>query len=61
MPQRACRNCRFLSSSNICPNCKSTSLSDDWLGELIIIDPEKSTIAKNLGIKNPGRYALRVR
>ncbi|MCJ7608235.1 DNA-directed RNA polymerase subunit E'' [Candidatus Bathyarchaeota archaeon] len=50
-----------MSSSNICPNCKSTSLSDDWLGELIIVDPEKSAIAKNLEIKTAGRYALRVR
>ncbi|MCJ7770611.1 DNA-directed RNA polymerase, subunit E'' [Candidatus Bathyarchaeota archaeon] len=61
MPERACRNCRYLSSANVCPNCKHTSFSEDWLGELIVVDPKSSEIAKNLGIKNPGRYALRVR
>ncbi|MCJ7632060.1 DNA-directed RNA polymerase, subunit E'' [Candidatus Bathyarchaeota archaeon] len=61
MPERACRNCRFISSSNVCPNCKQSSFSEDWLGELVVVDSENSTIAKNLGIKNPGRYALRVR
>ena len=61
MAGRACRNCRFISNSKVCPNCKSTSLSDDWVGELIVVDPEKSEIAKNMGIKSPGRYALRVR
>ncbi|MEM2094967.1 MAG: transcription elongation factor subunit Spt4 [Candidatus Bathyarchaeia archaeon] len=61
MPGRACRNCRFISNSNVCPNCKSTSLSNDWVGELIVIDPERSVVARNLKIRSPGHYALLVR
>lgn len=57
----ACRNCRLIIAKNLCPDCKTTNASDDWLGEVIILDPEKSQIAQSMGIKNPGRYALRVR
>jgi len=61
MPEKACRNCHFISSSYICPNCKSTNLSDDWTGIVIIISPEKSLIAEKTNVKKPGRYAIRVR
>jgi len=37
------------------------SMSDDWIGIYIIIDPEKSQIAKKLEVNKPGRYAIRVR
>ena len=61
MKEKACKNCRYVSNGPICPNCKSTNLSDDWTGLVIIIDPGKSEIAKKMGIKSPGRYAVRVR
>lgn len=61
MTEKACKNCRFISNGSVCPNCKSTNLSDDWTGLVVIIDPEKSEIAKKMGIKSPGRYAVRVR
>jgi DNA-directed RNA polymerase subunit E" len=44
----------------VCPNCKSTDLSSEWSGLIIIIDPVKSQVAKTLGITVPGRYALKV-
>lgn len=61
MTEKACKNCRFISNGPVCPNCKSTNLSDDWTGLVVIIDPERSEIAKKMGIKSPGRYAVRVR
>jgi DNA-directed RNA polymerase subunit E" len=48
-------------SGNVCPICKSSSLSDDWSGYVIVIDPKNSAIAKRLNIDQPGRYALKVR
>jgi DNA-directed RNA polymerase subunit E" len=45
----------------VCPICKGTSLSDDWSGYAIILDPKNSTIAKRLNINQPGKYALKVR
>jgi DNA-directed RNA polymerase subunit E" len=45
----------------VCPKCKSTVLSDDFSGIVIMFDPENSAIAKAMGIKDKGRYALKVR
>jgi len=61
MSEKACTNCHFLTKENVCPKCKSTSLSDDYSGLAIIFDPEGSAIAKAMNIKEKGRYALRVR
>lgn len=61
MVEQACRSCHMLTSANICPNCKRSGLSRDWAGELIVVDPERSQLAKRIGAKKPGKYALRVR
>lgn len=61
MTDKACKNCKFISNGPICPNCKSTNLSDDWSGLVVIMDPSASEVAKRMGIKAAGRYALRVR
>jgi DNA-directed RNA polymerase subunit E" len=62
MREKACRNCHALTTGSICPNCKSTNLSDDWTGIVVIMDPEGSYIAEKLGVKKTsGRYALKVR
>lgn len=61
MSEKACANCHFLTRENVCPKCKSTNLSDDYSGLVIIFDPEGSAIAKAMNIKEKGRFALRVR
>lgn len=61
MTDKACKNCRYISNGPICPNCKSTNLSDDWSGLVVIVDPNASDVAKRMGIKAAGRYAVRVR
>ena len=61
MTDKACKNCRFISNGPICPNCKSSNLSDDWSGLVVVIDPAVSEVAKRMGIRAAGRYALRVR
>lgn len=61
MSEKACTSCRAITKENVCPKCKSASLSDDFGGFLIIFNPEKSTIAKAMNIKEKGRYALKVR
>ena len=60
MKERACRNCKTLTYDKVCPNCKSTDLSEDWSGLIVILDPDKSFVAKTLNIKKRGRYALKV-
>jgi DNA-directed RNA polymerase subunit E" len=61
MSEKACTNCHFLTRENVCPKCRSTSLSDDYSGLVIVFDPEGSAIAKAMNIKEKGRFALRVR
>ncbi|UCE95357.1 MAG: DNA-directed RNA polymerase subunit E'' [Candidatus Bathyarchaeota archaeon] len=61
MTEKACRECHMITTGVLCPKCKTTTLSDDFSGLVIVIDPAASEIAKVMGIKEKGRYALRVR
>lgn len=61
MSEKACRECHLISYGSVCPSCKDTSLSDDFSGLVIIVDPEGSAIARAMKVKEKGRYALRVR
>jgi DNA-directed RNA polymerase subunit E" len=58
---KACRECHMVTEQDSCPNCKSTDLSKDWLGYVVVMDVKRSIIAQKMGIKAPGRYALKVR
>ncbi len=61
MAELACKRCKFINvDTEVCVNCGSTELTKEWYGYLIIIDPERSEIAKRLGITKPGKYALQV-
>lgn len=57
---RACKKCKMIIEGETCPLCKSPT-SQYWSGFLGITDPDHSEIAKKLGIKIPGEYALKVR
>jgi DNA-directed RNA polymerase subunit E" len=61
MTDKACRECHLISDSSTCPNCKTASLSDDFSGLVIILDPKGSAIAHAMKVEKKGRYALRVR
>lgn len=60
MRELACRKCKMLTTEKTCPNDGSTELSNEWSGLIIVINPEKSQVAKTLGIAKAGRYALKV-
>jgi DNA-directed RNA polymerase subunit E" len=57
---RACKQCSFISEEDACPRCGSPT-SKEWQGYLVVVDHEKSDIAKKMGITVNGKYALRVR
>ena len=57
---KACKQCSFISEDDSCPRCGGQT-SKEWQGYLIVIDHEKSDIAKKMGITSNGRFALRVR
>jgi len=56
--RKACKKCRFITTETICPVCKSEELSTRFSGSVVIFDSENSEIAKKLGIKQKGEYAL---
>jgi DNA-directed RNA polymerase subunit E" len=61
MVELACKRCKFINiDAEVCKNCGSTELTKEWYGYVIILNPDKSEIAKKLEIKTPGRYALKV-
>jgi DNA-directed RNA polymerase subunit E" len=61
MSEKACANCHFVTKENVCPKCRSTTLSEDFGGIVIVFDPANSAVAKAMKIKEKGRYALKVR
>ena len=60
MAERACKICKRLVKGNVCPACKTSDLSKNWKGVLVVFNPE-SEIAKEAGIVSPGKYAIRVK
>lgn len=59
--EKACRTCRkIIEEGEECPVCKGTTFTTFWKGYIIIVDPEKSEISKKMGIKVPGKYALKL-
>ncbi len=59
---KACRKCGALVplEEKICPVCGSTEFSEDWEGMIIVIDPELSELAREIGIEKPAIYAIKV-
>ena len=58
---RACKVCKIITEDPSCPICRRTDLSDDYSGLLVVVDPEGSQLAQKMGIKEAGRYALKIR
>ena len=58
----ACGECHLVLNDGVdqCPRHPSAKVSSDWTGYVIIVNPERSEIAKRLQVEKPGRYALKV-
>jgi len=58
----SCGECHLVLADGVdqCPRCPSAPVSSDWTGYVIIVNPERSEIAKRLQVDKPGRYALKV-
>ena len=60
MKKKACKSCKFLYTGEECPNCKSSSFVLNWKGRFFVLDPVNSDIAKKVGTKAAGEYAIKV-
>lgn len=61
---KACRTCYtiVLAKDEPCPVCKKNDdFSPNWGGFIIVLEPERSTIAKKVNHTSKGMYAIRVR
>jgi len=58
----SCGECHLVLNDDVdqCPHHPSAQVSSDWTGYVIIVNPERSEIAKRLQVERPGRYALKV-
>ncbi len=61
MKKKVCRTCRCFVEGDLCPICKKASFSTTFQGHTIILDANKSEIAKRMGIEIKGDYAIKVR
>lgn len=59
---KACRDCHLIveGKESVCPRCGG-DLSERFSGMVIIIDPEKSAVAKMINVNTPGKYAIKVK
>ncbi|WP_423839202.1 transcription elongation factor subunit Spt4 [Undibacterium luofuense] len=51
----------FVDKGDECPECHTSDLTTNWKGRMIIIDSENSEIAKKVGVKKAGEYAIKTR
>ncbi|HLD02510.1 MAG TPA: transcription elongation factor subunit Spt4 [Candidatus Nanoarchaeia archaeon] len=61
MAKKVCRKCKIIVEGNACPLCKGDSFTDNWKGRIFVTDADKSEIAKKIGIKSKGEYAIKIR
>ncbi len=59
---RACKKCRYIIYSNdkTCPKCTG-ELTEKFSGMVVILDPEKSEVAKVVDVNAVGSYAIRLK
>ena len=58
---KVCRKCKKFVEGAVCPVCKSNQFTDIYQGRLYVLDTDKSFIAQQIGIKEKGKYAIKVR
>lgn len=58
-----CRECHRVNDADrtTCIACNSSSLTEDWAGYVVIAHPDRSEIAREMQVDEPGAYALKVR
>ncbi len=59
---KACKICKTIfRGSEKCPKCDSKEIKENFKGRIVVINPEKSEIAKKVDLKKKGNFALKTR
>ena len=60
--KQICKRCKiFVEDQQVCPICKESNFSSGWQGRIMIIDPDKSFVAKQVNMLQKGEYAIKVK
>tara|TARA_Y100000310_G_C20659274_1_gene803761 strand:+ start:1273 stop:1455 length:183 start_codon:yes stop_codon:yes gene_type:complete len=59
--RKVCKTCKLFVEGPTCPSCKGNQFTESWKGRVYISNSEKSEIAKNMGLKIKGEYAIKVK
>ena len=59
--EKACKICKTIYEWEKCPRCNSRESVEGFKGRIVVINPEKSEIAKKLNIKEKGNFAIKTR
>ena len=59
--EKACKLCNAIYEGDKCPKCGAKEASESFKGRIVVLNPEKSEIAKKLNIKDKGNYAIKTR
>ncbi len=58
---KACKICNTIYEGDKCPKCGSKESTESIKGKIVVLDPEKSEIARNLNLKDKGNFAIKTR
>ena len=61
MVKKVCKKCKLFVTGTECPLCHGKDFTENWKGKLIVLDAERSEVAKKLNIKSKGEYAIKIR
>jgi DNA-directed RNA polymerase subunit E" len=59
--KKVCKACKMFVDGAECPVCHGQSFSTNFQGRIFIVDPEKSEVAKKIGLAHKGEYAIKAR
>lgn len=59
--EKACKICNKVHNEDSCPDCGSKEYTDSFKGIIIVTNPEKSEIAKNINLHKKGKFAIKTR
>ena len=62
MPKtKACKVCKTIHENEKCPQCESRESTESFKGRIVVLNPEKSEIAKKIEINKKGNFAIKTR
>ncbi|MFA5141383.1 MAG: transcription elongation factor subunit Spt4 [Candidatus Woesearchaeota archaeon] len=59
--KKICKTCKLFVDGDKCPICNNSNFASAFNGRMYILDPNRSEIAKKIGIKAKGEYAIKIK